>query len=157
MTTNAADLRTKTNSLKNIINHFKSSVFSVQETHYKKKGKFKLDNYAIFEAIRKKEGGGSLLGVHVALNPVLISEYSDEIELIVVEISIEQYKIRVITGYGPQEVWNLDVKMKFFLALEEEVAKATIEGRSVILMGDMNSKLGPNYIKKDPKTMTGNG
>ena len=98
-----------------------------------------------------------MLGVHVALNPVLISEYSDEIELIVVEISIEQYKIRVITGYGPQEVWNLDVKMKFFLALEEEVAKATIEGRSVILMGDMNSKLGPNYIKKDPKTMTGNG
>ena len=95
--------------------------------------------------------------MHVALNPVLISEYSDEIELIVVEISIEQYKIRVITGYGPQEVWNLDVKMKFFLALEEEVAKATIEGRSVIIMGDMNSKLGPNYIKKDPKTMTGNG
>ena len=47
--------------------------------------------------------------------------------------------------------------MKFFLAQEEEVAKATIEGKSIILIGDMNSKLGPNYIIKDPKLMTGNG
>ena len=98
-----------------------------------------------------------MLGVHVSLNPVLISEYGDEIELIVVEIKVGQYQIRVMTGYGPQEVWDLDMKMKFFLALEEEVAKATIQGKSIILMGDMNSKLGPNYIKKDPKTMTGNG
>ena len=84
LTTNAADLRMKTNSQKNIISYFSSTIFSVQETHFRKKGKFTLDNFAIFESIRSKEGGGSMLGVHVALKPVLIEEYSDLFKLLVV-------------------------------------------------------------------------
>ena len=78
----------------------------------------------IFEAIRKKEGAGSMLGVHISLQPVLISEYSDTFELIVVEIKVTARSVRVMTGYGPQETWDIDVKMKFFCALEEEIAKA---------------------------------
>ena len=75
LTTNAADLRMKMTSLKNIITHFNATIFSVQETHFRKKGKFTHDNFAIFESIRKKEGGGSMLGIHVSLQPVLIEEY----------------------------------------------------------------------------------
>ena len=45
-----------------------------------------MENYIIFESIRKiKQKGGSMLGVHVDLHPVLVSEYSDEFELLVVE------------------------------------------------------------------------
>ena len=157
VTTNAADLRMKTRSLKHIINHFKASIFSVQETHYRKKGKYCQDNFQIFEAIRKKEGGGSMLGVHVSLKPVLISEYSDTFELLVVEVKVETKCIRILTGYGPQENWEIDVKMKFFTALEEELLKAALKGKSIILMGDLNSKLGPEFIKNDPKEMTDNG
>ena len=157
LTTNAADLRMKTKSLKHIITHFKSYIFSVQETHFRKKGRFTHDNYMIFESIRKKEGGGSMLGVHVSLQPVLITEYSDIFELIVVEIKVTDKNIRVITGYGPQEIWDMDVKMKFFCALEEEIAKSATAGKSIILMGDLNSKLGAEYIKKDPKEITENG
>ena len=48
-----------------------------------------MQDYHIFEAIRKnKEKGGTLLGVHVGLEPVLISEYSDTFELLVVEVKI---------------------------------------------------------------------
>ena len=65
--------------------------------------------------------------------------------------------IRVITGYGPQETWDIDVKMKFFCAFEEEIAKSTTAGKSIIIMGDLNSKLGAEYIKKDPKERTENG
>ena len=147
----------KTTCLKNLIKHFKSSIFSVQETHFRKKGRFTHNNFEIFEAIRKKEGGGSMLGVHVGLQPVLITEHSDMFELIVVQISVANKSIRIITGYGPQESWALDVKMQFFLALEEEIAKAAIKGCSLILMGDMNSKLGPDYIKNDPKGISENG
>ena len=114
VTTNAADLRMKVHSLKNIITHFKASVFSVQETHFRKKGKFAHDNFHIFEAIRKKEGGGSMLGIHVSLKPVLISEYSDTFELIVVEVRVATKCIRIITGYGPQDSWEFDLKMQFF-------------------------------------------
>ena len=157
LNTNAADLRSKTKCLKDLIKLFDISIFSVQETHFKKKRRFSLEKFIIFEAIRKKDGGGSMLGLNVALQPVLISEYSDTFELRVTEIQVAGKHIRVITGYGPQEVWDLDMKMQFFIALEEEFAKAAIENRSIICMGDMNSKLGPDLIPNDPNQMTENG
>ena len=86
LTCNAAKLNTKTQSLKSVINFFKSSVFSFEETHFSKKDRFKQDNFVIFEAIRQKEGGGLLLGIHVALKPLLISECSDSIALLIVEV-----------------------------------------------------------------------
>lgn len=157
LTTNAADLRLKIKCLKDLVNMFKTSIFSVQETHFKKKGKFSIDNFTIFEALRKKEGGGSMLGVHVALKPVLIIEYSDTFELIVVEVKVGGKNIRVLTGYGPQDSWELDVKMQFFRSFEEEIAKAALENKSIIFMGDMNSKLGPEFIPNYPKQITENG
>ena len=130
--------------------------FQYRKQTLEKKGRFTHDNFVIFEAIRKKEGGGSMMGVHVSLQPVLISEHSDIFELIVVEIKVIDRSIRIMTGYGPQETWDLEVKMKFFCALEEEIAKAANEGKSLIIMGDLNSKLGPEYIRKDPKEITEN-
>ena len=98
-----------------------------------------------------------MMGVHVSLQPVLVSEYCDTFELIVVEIKASDRNIRVITGYGPQENVNLEIKMNFFSTLEEEVIKATNEGKSVIMMMDANSKLGPDYIKNDPHEQSENG
>ena len=43
---------------------------------------------------------GSEIGVHVSLQPVLVSEYSDVFEMIVVEIKASK-EARVIVGYGP--------------------------------------------------------
>ena len=157
LTTNAADLRSKTKSLKNLIDHFKASVFSVQETHFPKKGRFTKENFIIFEANRTMKGGGSMLGVHVSLQPVLISEYSCTFELIVVELKAGNKRIQILTGYGPQEPWDLETKMPFFTAVEEEIAKSMNEGKSVVLMGDLNSKLGNEYIENDPKEQTENG
>ena len=58
-----------------------------------------MDNFEIFEAIRKKEKWGSMIGAHKALQPILIQEF----ELLVVEIKIRNKEIRIMTGYGPQE------------------------------------------------------
>lgn len=147
----------KTKSLKNVINHFGSSIFSVQETHFRKKGNFKNENFQIFEAIRSKEGGGTMLGIHVGLQPVLICEYNTTFELLVVEVKTNDRRARVLTGYGPQETRNIEEKMLFFNAVEEEVSKALSEGISVILMGDLNNKLGKDHIKDDPKEQSENG
>ena len=122
-----------------------------------KKASLKLDNYEIFEAIRKKSKGGSMIGAHKALKPVLIKEHSDEYELIVIEIKVRNREIRVITGYGPQESWNEEQRIPFFVALEEEIVKAELFGKSVILEMDSNSKLGPSFIKSDPHSQSPNG
>ena len=62
LTGNAAGLKHKASDLKDKIRHFKSTIFSVQETHSAKKGKFMIENYIVFEAIRKsKKRGGPCL------------------------------------------------------------------------------------------------
>ena len=68
-----------------------------------------------------------------ALSPMLIKAYSDDFELVVVEIKINNKEIRIISGYGPQETWNEADRLPFFLALEEEIIKAGLQGVSVII------------------------
>ena len=158
LSTNAADLNHKSEDLKNKVRFFESSIFAVQETHYRKKGRFKMQDFHIFESIRKnKEKGGSLLGVHVGLEPVLISEYSESFELLVVEVKVGNTEIRVFTGYGPQENWVESDKTPFYNALEEEIASAELEGKSVLIAFDANAKLGPGVIQGDPYPQSQNG
>ena len=156
--TNAADMKHKGEDLKDKVKKMDASIFAVQETHFQKKGMFKMDGFHVFEAIRQtKQKGGSMLGIHVDLEPVLVKEYSETFELLVVEISAGRRKLRVITGYGPQENWEDKEKLPFFHALEDEIVKSEFEGREVIIMMDANSKLGNKYIKEDPKPQSKNG
>ena len=149
---NFAGLKHKMTSFTSELKNFNSGIFTGQETHATAKGTFKVPEFELFEAIRKvKENGGSIIGVHKAMKPVLVEEYSEEFELIVVEIVIANKHVRVMTGYGPQEYWKPHEKQPFFDALEIEVVKAELVGCSVYIQIDANSKLGPAYISHDKK------
>ena len=146
----------KIEALKAQLKHTKSTIFSLQETHFAKKGKIKVDDFQIYEAIRKKEHG-LMLGVHVSHKPILISEYSDIFELLVVQVEVGSKGFRVMTGYGPQENVDPDKRMPFFAALEEEVVRARCANKSIIIQMDANSKLGKEFIPGDPHDQTPNG
>ena len=111
-------------SLVGLVKSKNVAVFTVQETKSRKKNKHSLEHFIIFEAIRKKMGGGTMIGVHESLNPILISLYEDSFELIVVETKIGPKNSRFITGYGPQETWEEAEKLPFFIALDQEIVKA---------------------------------
>ena len=77
LTTNAAGLNSKLKSLSAQLNDLDIPIFTIQETHYSTKGKLKVNKYVIFEAIgQNKKKGGTAIGVHISLNPVLVEEYS---------------------------------------------------------------------------------
>ena len=155
---NVAGLKGKVQNLKSEITSLNAAIFTCQETHFEKKGKLKVEGYSIFEAIRKnKKDGGTLVGVHVGLKPMLIKEYSDDFELIVVEMNVAGKEVRIISGYGPQETWKENERMPFFLALEEEICKAEMLGKSIIIQMDANSKLGPEIVQLDPHGQSING
>ena len=62
LSTNARNMKYKEEDLKNKVRVFKSSIFAIHETHYKRKGKFKMHDFIVFESIRKnKEHGGTML------------------------------------------------------------------------------------------------
>ena len=155
--TNAAGLKNKLESFKNELNHTNAGIFTIQETHFKKKGTLKIQGFEIFEAIRDKQKGGTMIGIHESLNPILIQEYSSDFELLVVEINVAQRNIRIITGYGPQETWGEQERLPFFLALENEINKAEMEGKEIFIQADANSKLGPEIIQGDPHKQSQNG
>ena len=155
--TNAADIKSKLKSFKHEIKRSNAGIFTVQETHFATKGKIQVENFVTFEAIRKKKNGGTVIGVHEALKPILINEYNDPFELLVVEIEAANKHIRVISGYGPQENWTPEKREPFFQALEEEIIKAELAGKSVLVEADFNSKLGKTFIPKDPHPQSENG
>ena len=146
-------------SLLDNMNILNAGIVTLQETHFSKKGKFndKLSEFEVFEAIRRKVKGGTAIIVHKSLKPVLIEEYADEFELIVVEVKLGSKHVRIISGYGPQENWTKENRMPFFNALEQEVNKAKLNNKAVIIQMDANSKLGPKVIKGDPHNESENG
>ena len=153
---NCNGVNNKIEALKVQLKHTKATIFNLQETHLSKKGKIKIDNFQIYEAIRKKEHG-SMLGVHESHKPVLISEYSDEFELIVVQVELGEKHARIMSGYGPQENLDTDKRMPFFATLEEEIVRAKVANKSIILQLDANSKLGKEIVPDDPHEQTPNG
>ena len=62
-----------------------------------------------------------------------------------------------MSGYGPQENWTAQKREPFFHALEEEIVKAELAGKSVVVEADFNSKLGTKYIPNDPHAQSENG
>ena len=59
-----AGLKQKIPSLKANVNKLDAAIFTIQESHAKTKGKFEIEGFEIFEAIRKsKEKGGTVIGV----------------------------------------------------------------------------------------------
>ena len=158
LSTNAASLKSKLKSFKSELKRSQAGIFTLQETHMSTKGKVQFNDFITFEAMRKvKAKGGAMIGVHSALKPVLISEYNDTFEIIVVEFEAANRKFRILSGYGPQENWLPADREPFFHTLEEEIVKAEIAGKSVIIEADFNSKLGCEYITNDPHIQDKNG
>ena len=98
-----------------------------------------------------------MVGIHSSLNPLLIQEYNEDFELVVVEFSVNHQNIRVMSGCGPQESWPEEERLPFFMSLEQEVIKAKMEGKSIIIAMDANSKLGPDVIPGDKHSQSPNG
>ena len=61
--------------------------FTIQETCFKTKGTFKLNDIFTFEAMQTKEKSWIMIEAHKSLSPVLVSEYNKDFELIVVEVT----------------------------------------------------------------------
>ena len=62
-----------------------------------------------------------------------------------------------MSGYGPQENWSPEQREPFFQALEEEIIKSYLAGKSLIIEANFNSKLQKYFIPKYPHDQDKNG
>ena len=156
---NCAGCNNKIKILVYNVNHIGAGMFTLQESHFKRKGRLNshFSDFEVFESIWKKQKGGTVIGAHKSLSPILIEEYLEDFELLVVEVIIGGKSIRVISGYGPQENWKLEERTPFFSALEEKIVKAKTSEKAVYIQLDANSKLGSTFIQGDPHAQSDNG
>ena len=158
---NTAGLASKLRSFDKMLTKVSPSIFFLQETKMRRIGKIKTQNsskYQIYEVLRKSKGGGGLaIGVLKDLNPVWVSEGSDEIEIMVVEFELSGLKIRLINAYGPQEKEKVSIKSQFWDRLDSEITQAESVGCAVILQMDGNLRAGSEIIPDDPNPQNYNG
>ena len=155
---NSAGLRSKLTTFRKVLFDLQPSVFFIEETKYKDEGKLKLDNYVIFELLRKdKEGGGLALGCAKELRPVWMREGDDNVETLTVEIFVKNMRIRCCVAYGCQESDSVERKDAFWTYLDEEVLEADNTGSGFILHFDGNLWAGKDIIPGDPHQQNRNG
>ena len=163
MGVNAAGLSSKLHSLDKVLSDTNPGVFFIEETKMRNVGKIRIENaskYQIFERPRKngRWGGGLALGVHHDLNPVWVGEGENETESLSVIINVQNFKIRCVAAYGPQETGpSIEEKSKFWAQLDWEVAAAESANTGLILQMDANVWAGPNLIPGDPNPQNSNG
>ena len=114
MGVNSAGLRSKLPTFRKIISELKPSVFCIEETKYKEIGRLKMENYFIYELVRKnREGGGLAFGCVKALKPAWVREGDDEVEALSVDIFVTNMKIRCCVAYGCQESDTIERRIYF--------------------------------------------
>ena len=133
------------------------SCILIQESKLRFQGTFKISGYQIFEKIRMGQGGGLLTAVNDNLSPMLISEGSEDEEILVIQVVVGKYKTRIINAYGPQETDNQDKILSFWQEFEKQIINAKDEGCLVLVEMDANAKLGAGIIKDDPHFISENG
>ena len=129
----------------------------LQETKLNSKLQNKSIGYQVFQAERKREGGGILTAVKGSLPALVISEGKGEVEILVVEVTVNNLRIRLINAYGPQETESKNKIADFWSELELEIVKSRNEGCLIIIEMDANAKVGSGVISKDPNMMSSNG
>ena len=156
---NAAGIKSKLTSFKNILNELKPAVFFIEETKQKDEGKLKFENYDVFEHVRdnRKGGGGLALGCLKDLQAVYVRGGDQEVEALSVDIFVKNFKIRCCVAYGCQESDLEKRKDSFWDYLAEEVSLAEQAEAGFILHMDGNLWAGDKIIPGDPRNQNRNG
>ena len=157
LSANSNSLKNKLESLKFNMAIIKPHIIVIQETKAKRKGQFDLKGYRQYETVRGDNGGGLLLACISSIQPVLIFEGECECEILVVQVKVGDYLIRIIGGYGPQECAPIIVRETYRITIEEQVNRAYLAGCMILIAEDSNAKLGSEIIPGDPHTISENG
>ena len=146
MLNNIRGYKSKEIMLKRIVAEEEPVIMAIVEAKLNDKEEVKIPGYKAARVDRDEDGGGVMLLYRKCLRKVLVP--TGEVKLHNAEIlwckldnGIVKSKIGVV--YMPQESrTSLDQLKEVYWEIEKEIAKAQQNGESLILMGDMNCKVG---------------
>ena len=142
---NVRGIKSKLESLRDKIDEVRPTVIGITETHLLGDEKVEIDGYEIYPNGRDNSGGGVLIAVRKELEKICtVVEKSKEVaESLWLTIDNGRVKIRVGVVYAPQESRTTTEDFKrMYDQISEQVKQAKERQQKVLLMGDLNCKVG---------------
>ena len=142
---NIRGIKSKRESLQEIIDKEKPVIICITETHLGEDEQFNISGYKVFLNNRNNEGGGVLIGVKDEISSVAVEVKKEQVshEAIWIKIDNGRIKIRIGVIYAPQEnkVKNEEIT-NMYETVTKEIQKAIDNDEKIVLMGDFNCKIG---------------
>ena len=151
--------KSKADSCMEIISKLNPDIIVMNETKLAKRNTLHRDlqNYDLVTKYVKKGKGGILCGIkkNIGITSILEVTSSSNDNILTVKISINNFSLRLVVAYGPQENEPSDRKEEFFKDLEIEVKSCKVNDDNMIMIGDLNSKIDVQECKIIPLSNNG--
>ena len=92
---------------------------------------------------------------HGICSSIVVDE-CENAELATVKMEFGNISFRLLVVYGPQEGDHIDQINHFYENLSLQVERASVAGDPILMVGDLNAKLGKGIIKGDIHDMSSN-
>ena len=160
MVNNVRGVKSKEIMIKRIIAEEEPVIIALVETKLKEKEGFTIPGYEITRVDRIGDGGGVLLAYKQSLRKVIVrtAEYRmHDAEILWERLDNGFIKLKIGVIYMPQESRTRKAKLKeIYEVIEEEVLSAQQKGECVLILGDLNCKVG-GMIKGNNNEITKGG
>ena len=147
MVDNVRGIKSKLNSIKDILEEEKPAILALTETKLVKEDVVEFEGYITWRVDRKegKEGGGVLILFRDNLAHVMkvVREEKENMEMLWIKLDNSVTKARIGVVYMPQEnsVTLGEIK-EIYKKIETEIETAAESKEKIVLMGDFNCKVG---------------
>ena len=160
MYNNINGITTKQNSLRRIIEEENPTIIGITETKLGELDTFSLleCGYLVKRVDRKAGAGGVLIAYKKCLKhvAVVVREEKEAEEMLWIKFDNGKFKLRVGLVYMPQEKEIKVAELKnIYKKMEEEIEKSKHNNETLILMGDMNCKIGEAIKGNDERVTKG--
>ena len=136
----------------------KPDVLLLQETFLREKEQVKAKGYLSYHRNRDSDGRGggvaTLVSDRISPNSCAVGSGSDKTELLTVRLENVSPAITCLSYYGCQENNREEVDEGWEKVIVE-IAKASARGDNILLMGDLNRKIGLKDGGNDPRISHG--
>ena len=151
---NIRGMKSKINSLNDILEEIQPAIFCITETHLMEKEKLDIDedDYEVFRNDRNQDGGGVLIGVErrLAHLTTIVEKKKEVEESLWVVMNNNQLPLRIGVVYAPQESRTAKEKYEeMYKSLDEQISMAKQNNQKLLLVGDFNCKIGEKIPGND--------
>ena len=140
---NIRGIKSKTATLKSIIEEKKPTIVCITETHLSERDEFKLKGYRIYRNNRNEDGGGIIVAVKQFLEHETseVAKVQDIEETLWLKIENKKLNLRLGVIYGPQESEKKEDIESTYDRMQEQINAAKINNENIVIVGDFNAKI----------------